>query len=199
MAKISGVGVAALAGGSILTYSAATGRSVSSVFRALLAGQSPSTALSSLNGPVGSSGTGGGVTSLGGAGFHGVVSVGTPAPGEKGWIVAMLTALGAPSTDANIKSIQSWIAREGPYGTQGENNPLNTSWTNAPDYAGKWSLAPVVSMYSSVTGGIIATVDTLLSGNYADVVGALRSGQGLCGRDFAGLHTWSGGGYSRVC
>jgi len=106
---------------------------------------------------------------------------------------SLLATIGAPQTSANIASIEAWARREG---GGGANNPLNTTlgMPGATDFN-----SVGVKNYASMSVGIIATARTLLGGNYSDVVAALKSGGGLCGRSFGGLSTWSGGGYSSVC
>jgi len=106
---------------------------------------------------------------------------------------SLLATINAPQTAANIASIEAWARREG---GGGANNPLNTTlgMPGATDFN-----SVGVKNYASMSVGIIATARTLLGGNYADVVAALKSGNGLCGRSFSGLSTWSGGGYSSVC
>jgi hypothetical protein len=196
MAQISGVGVAAAAGGALLLYSGIKGKGFSSAVRSLLAGQSPSAALgaNSISGTTVADVTG----TTAASGGSGDVSAVTPSSAsETAWIVALLTSLGAPSTQANINSISSWINHEGPYGTQGQNNPLNTTIRSA-GFTGTFDGTPV-SDFATATEGIAATVQTLLGGNYSSIVSALRSGNGLCGQSFAALGTWSGGGYTRVC
>jgi hypothetical protein len=204
---VNGIGLLAAAGGGLLLYSAVQGKGFGSAVRAILAGESPANAqnVNPITIPAGP-----GVTAdlPSGSLFPGDTGAGTgvtvtaPASGsEKAFIVALLTSMGAPSTDANIQSLSAWFAREGPWGTQGENgnNPLNTSITGLPGYEGKWSLAPVVSIYATASDGIGATVATLK--DYPEIMAALRSGKGLCGNEsVAGeLSTWSGGGYSQVC
>ena len=139
----------------------------------------------------GSTGTGQapGTTTAGGRGS------GPSGPGETAWITAFLAAIGAPPTPANIDSISNWIRHEGPYGTQGPNNPMNTKQPEP----GSWDWYQGVQGYPSPAVGIEALASTLMNGNYGDILLYLRSGQGLCGKQLAGLSTWSGGGYSQVC
>lgn len=197
MAKVSGIGILAVAGGGLLLYSALNGKSFSSEIRTLLAGGNPSTAQSANPINVFSASTGGG--NLGNQ-YSGNVTL-SSGPGETSFIKSLLLGIGAPTTQANINSLRAWISHEGPWGSQGGNgnNPLNTSLTNSPGYIGKWAAAPVVSMFDSLSNGLTATVRTLQSGGYSDIVAALKTGKGLCGQSFSGLSTWSGGGYSQVC
>lgn len=196
MAKISGIGVIAIAGGGLLLFSALKGKNFSSALREVLAGNSPNQAQNA--NPIGpyEYNPSGSLAKE----YSGSVQL-APGASETTFIKSLLLSIGAPTTQANINSIASWIRAEGPWGTQGGNgnNPLNTSWTNSPGYQGKWNLAPVVSVYGTLGEGLVAIRDTLLGGNYSDIVSALRSGNGLCGQSFNGLATWSGGGYSQVC
>jgi hypothetical protein len=190
--KFSGVGAAAAAGGALLLYSAINGKSFSGELKSLLTGASPAAAPSAnlIDTTLPSSGS----ASLSTGG-----TVVTPSSGsETAWIIALLSSIGAPSTQANINSISSWIAHEGPYGTQGANNPLNTT-IETSGYTGKFAGTPV-SNFDNAADGIAGTVATLLGG-YPDILAALRSGVGLCGNSSvsADLHKWSGGGYSQVC
>jgi hypothetical protein len=117
-------------------------------------------------------------------------------PGETAWIEAMLTAVASPPTPANIRSITAWIAHEGPWGTQAQNNPLNTTLV----MPGSTSFAGTPAQnYPTAAEGIAATAQTLHSGPYGDILLWLRSGKGLCGKQLRGLATWSGGGYNQVC
>jgi hypothetical protein len=199
MPKVNGVGIIAIAAGGLLAYSALFGKSFSSEVRTLLAGGNPASAQSA--NLIDSSTTSTNASNTQGfTGFSQNIQH-APGVGESAWINSLLLSIGAPTTKANVKSLQAWIAHEGAWGTQGGNgnNPLNTSLTSSPGYIGKWSAAPVVSMFDTLNNGLIATVTTLHGGNYGDIVSQLRSGNGLCGQSFSGLSTWSGGGYSQVC
>lgn len=204
---ISGIGVAAVFAGGILVWSGIKGYTVSRVFKDLIAGKEPTApqpdnpvSFTGLLGPLG------GITKLLGAG--GSSSGGTATTAKmigqssgSGWSAqdrqtfakSLLATIGAPQTSANVNSILAWINHEGGGGT---NNPLNTTL----QMGGSSSFNSVgVQNYSSLATGVLANAKTLLGGNYSDIVAALKSGQGLCGRSFSGLSTWSGGGYSEVC
>lgn len=193
MAKVNGIGIIAIAGGGLLFYSAIFGKSFSSEIRTLLAGRDPSQAQSAnpITGqPIPATNTAGK-----GFGIPGTGTITPSGPGETSWIKALLMSIGAPTTQANINSISAWISHEGPYGTQGPNNPLNTTESGYGGYDWYGS----VKGYPTTSNGIAATVATLFGGQYGDIVSALRSGNGLCGQSFSGLSTWSNGGYSQVC
>lgn len=199
MAKFNGMGIAAFAAGALLLYSAIEGKNFSQGLRAILSGQSPNTATTTaypIEGtPASDFETSDNIT-LDSA------DISTPtSTSETAWITAFLTSIGAPSTQANINSISSWIAHESVYPGNGQNtgglyNPLNT--TLAESGASNYNSVGVKN-YVSEAQGLEATVATILGGDYSDIVAALRSGNGLCGQSFAGLSTWSGGGYSQVC
>ena len=202
---ISGIGVAAIFAGGILVWSGVKGYSVSGVFRDLISGKQPSNLkpanpvsvgglLSAIN-PIN-------LLSAGGSSPSAVmVGQGTGA----GWTShdrtvfahSLLATIGAPQTSANVSSILAWINHEGGGGT---NNPLNTTLplggsTNFNNLGGGQG----VQNYATLALGVAANARTLLGGGYSDIVSALKSGNGLCGRSFSGLSTWSGGGYSSVC
>lgn len=138
-------------------------------------------------------GTGTGSGSGSGSGSGGV----TPASGsEDAWITAFLASIGAPATTANRASLTAWIQHETPWPPVAANNPLNTTQPapGATDYN-----SVGVKNYPSAAEGMGATKATIENGLYNDVLMALRGGNGLCGRSWAGLSKWSGGGYSSVC
>jgi hypothetical protein len=122
---------------------------------------------------------------------------------ELAWSEAILTALGDPLTDANIKSMGYWMQNEAgspPSGIVGANNPINVS---APGYGG----TPIKSegggynlySYPTVQDGIDATVAYLTPTGYGGILAALKAGTGLSSSSLAGeFSTYSGGGYSTV-
>jgi|SRR5215469_12789244 len=189
MAKVNGIGIIAIAGGGLLLYSALKGKSFSSEVRTLLSGGNPSTAQSA-----------NAINVFSGTNAPPLTKGVTPvqianSPAETTWIKSFLLGIGAPATQANINSVSAWISHEGPYGTQGPNNPLNTTLSG---YGG-WDWYGSVKGYPSANNGLSATIATILGGGYSDIVAALRSGKGLCGQQFSGLSTWSDHGYSQVC
>lgn len=206
---ISGIGVFAAFVGGIFLYASVKGFSIAQTVQAIVAGKNPQSLtvtepvtpgglFSSLfSGPsIGSffshllSAPGGPGASAGGSGSTASVTSG---PGANSFAAAVLHGIGAPATSANINSILAWIHREG---GGGANNPLNTTLR----MPGSTSFNSVgVQNFSNMSIGATATVRTLLGGGYGDVLSALHSGQGLCGRSFSGLSRWSGGGYSSVC
>jgi hypothetical protein len=188
---ISGKSAGMMAGGVVLVYSGARGFSILKAAQNLVQGKAANAGQTST---LISSGDGNTATNS----ETGVQSSAPPAnASEKAWIVAMLTALAAPPTSANISSITDWISRETPWPPVAKNNPLNT--TQESPGATAYNSAGVRN-YTSPANGIIATVQTLENGNYPAIVSALRSGSGLAGSGpwNSELSTWSGGGYSSV-
>ena len=127
-----------------------------------------------------------------------VTSMGTYS--QSSWARAELRTIGDPRTPANVASLVAWQNREG---GGGANNPLNTT-EPAPGSTVFNSVG--VQSYPTSGEGVAATAVTLRNGNYGDVLSALASGRGLCGRSFTGLHNWSAGpgapasqGYWNVC
>lgn len=119
------------------------------------------------------------------------------------WSEAILTALHAPLTDANIISMGYWMQNEAgspPYGMVGENNPINVS---EPGYGG----TPIESegggyslmSYPTVQDGIDAIVAYLTVGAYNGIVDDLRNGVGLNDSSLASeISEYSGGGYTTI-
>ena len=205
---ISGIGIAVVFAGGILVWSGIKGVSVSGLVRDLISGKNPSVAKGQpgylpQTTPVTAGGLFGSIASA----FNPVhlLSASSSTGGSAGsatligsgqgqaFARSVLATIGAPQTPANIQSIMGWMQREG---GGGANNPLNTTlpMPGATDFN-----SVGVKNYSSISVGILATAKTILGGNYSDIVSALRSGNGLCGRSYSGLSTWSGGGYSSVC
>jgi len=123
---------------------------------------------------------------------------------QKAWSEAILTALGAPLTSANIVSIGYWMQNEAgspPYGIVGANNPINVS---EPGYGG----VPIqddgdgvtfLMSYPSVSEGVAAITAYLERGNYVDIVADLRAGAGLSDPNLASeIGLYSGGGYTTI-
>ena len=123
---------------------------------------------------------------------------------QKAWSEAILTAIGAPLTSANIVSIGYWMQNEAgspPYGIVGANNPINVS---EPGYGG----VPIqddgdgvtfLMSYPSVSEGVAAIAAYLERGNYVDIVADLRAGNGLSDPNLASeIGLYSGGGYTTI-
>jgi hypothetical protein len=117
-------------------------------------------------------------------------------PGETAFFTALLKSLGAPVTQANLRSLAAWKQHESSgWPPPNKNNPLNSKQTEP----GSWpTAANGISNYPTASEGIAAYVHNLP--NYPCIIAHLRSGQGLCGAPCgADFLKFSGGGYSSVC
>jgi hypothetical protein len=119
------------------------------------------------------------------------------------WSEAILTALSAPLTQANLTSIGYWMQNEAgspPSGIVGENNPINVSEAG---YNG-WGIQDEGQGYSlmsypTVADGVAATAAYLNNGSYGQIVSDLQAGVGLSGSDVADeLSVYSGNGYTTI-
>jgi hypothetical protein len=117
------------------------------------------------------------------------------------WSEAILAALGAPDTDANIISIGYWMQNEAG-GLVGENNPINVSeqgydgW-NIQSEGNGWYLRS----YPTVADGVAAIAAYLSYPNYSQIKGDLQAGIGLGGSNStlaSQLSEYSGGGYTTI-
>lgn len=123
---------------------------------------------------------------------------------EEAWSEAILCALGAPLTVANVESMSYWQqneAGERPWGYTAENNPIAVSEQGfgGTDYvheAGPWYLMN----YPTVQDGIAATVAYLSYPNYARIVADLKAGTGLMNDPSLApvLAEYSGDGYTSI-
>ena len=122
---------------------------------------------------------------------------------ELAWSQAILTALGAPLTSANLTSIGYWMQNEAgspPSGIVGANNPINVSeqgynGTPIQDEGQGYSLMS----YDTVADGVAATAAYLNNGSYGQIVSDLQAGDGLSGSDVADeLSVYSGNGYTTI-
>jgi hypothetical protein len=122
---------------------------------------------------------------------------------QKAWSEAILTALGAPLTSANIVSIGYWMQNEAGspgYGIVGANNPINVS---EPGYNGTQIQyeAPgyYLMSYPTVADGVAATAAYLNNGSYPQILADLQAGAGLSDPNLASeLQEYSGNGYSTI-
>jgi hypothetical protein len=123
---------------------------------------------------------------------------------EKAWSEAILTAINAPLTSANIVSMGYWMQNEAgspPYGIVGANNPINVS---EPGYGG----VPIRSdgdgvtylmSYPTAADGVAAIAAYLERGNYTAILADLQAGNGLTDPNLASeIELYSGGGYSTI-
>jgi len=192
--------VAYCAAGGIVLFSGIKGASISDTVKAVLKGDLTVTPTQTINtsapaGSTGSSGASGGVANVTPPGSVSPANI--PVSSSAGSVSpqAVLAAIGAPATAANIASVSNWFAHEG---TTAQNNPMATTQNAAG--ATQFNSAGVKN-YPSAAEGITATAQTLENGLYPAIVMALRSGQGLSAGNSQvqqELLTWSGGGYSSV-
>lgn len=191
---VSAGSVAVVATGVIFAYAGFKGKSVLASLQNVLQGKNPSSVAQSNT----ILGTNSSTTVAANTGTSSEANTGTSAKttgSEDQWISAAMAAIGAPDNAANHNSMANWINHEGPFGTQGANNPLNSKLP----MPGSTNFYQGVQNYPDFNTGIQGFAQTIEGGPFGDVLMALRSGQGLCGRSFAGLSSWSGGGYSQVC
>jgi hypothetical protein len=123
---------------------------------------------------------------------------------QKAWSEAILKALGAPLTSANIVSIGYWMQNEAgtpPYGIVGANNPINVS---EPGYGGTQIQSEgqgyYLMSYPSVSEGTAAIDAYLNNGSYPQIVSDLKQGIGLMTDSSLSseLSEYSGGGYTTI-
>jgi hypothetical protein len=123
---------------------------------------------------------------------------------QKAWSEAILTALGAPLTSANIISIGYWMQNEAgvpPYGIVGANNPINVSepCCGGVPIQDDGDGVTFLQSYPSVSQGIQAITTYLQRGNYVNILADLRAGAGLNDPNLASeISLYSGGGYSTI-
>jgi hypothetical protein len=117
------------------------------------------------------------------------------------WSEAILAALGAPDTDANIISMGYWMQNEAG-GLVGENNPINVSeqgydgW-NIQSEGNGWYLRS----YPTVADGVAAIAAYLSYPNYSQIKSDLQAGIGLgtsTSTLASQLSVYSGGGYTTI-
>jgi hypothetical protein len=123
---------------------------------------------------------------------------------QKAWSEAILTALGAPLTSANIISIGYWMQNEAgypPYGIVGANNPINVSepCCGGVPIKDDGDGVTFLQSYPSAAQGVQAIAAYLERGNYVNIVADLRAGAGLNDPNLAGeIGLYSGGGYTTI-
>jgi hypothetical protein len=116
------------------------------------------------------------------------------------WASAILSALGAPETTANLDSMIAWFNSEQ---GGGANNPLNTTLQTAGSDGSVVSVStggtPAES-YDTPADGVAATVQSIEQSGYSNILADLKAGTGLIGASnvSSDLSNWSGGGYTQV-
>jgi hypothetical protein len=123
---------------------------------------------------------------------------------QKAWSEAILTALGAPLTSANIVSIGYWMQNEAgspPYGIVGANNPINVSQPccGGVPIQDDGDGVTFLQSYPTVADGVEAIAQYLNRGNYTQILADLKAGVGLNDPNLASeISLYSGGGYSTI-
>ncbi len=126
--------------------------------------------------PVGSAGSGSSSSSAASntAGTRAVLGTGD----QQEWATQFLSRIGAPITDTNLKSVNTWMRFEGGHWKNSAHyNPLNTTL----DMGGSEVMnSHGVKRYKSMEEGLDATVNTLLGNKSAErgydaIVGALKN------------------------
>ncbi|HXT94438.1 MAG TPA: hypothetical protein VN714_34830 [Trebonia sp.] len=123
---------------------------------------------------------------------------------QKAWSEAILTALGAPLTSANIVSIGYWMQNEAgspPYGIVGANNPINVSQPccGGVPIQDDGDGVTFLQSYPTVADGVEAIAQYLNRGNYTQILADLKAGAGLSDPNLADeISLYSGGGYSTI-
>jgi hypothetical protein len=92
------------------------------------------------------------------------------AAARRQFAVDLLTQLGMPQTDENLRAVVAWQEAEG---TRASFNPLAT--TQRSDGATDFNSVGVKN-YTSYAQGLAATVTTLHNGRYGEILAALRDG-----------------------
>jgi hypothetical protein len=120
------------------------------------------------------------------------------------WADAVLTALSAPTTSANVKTMVDWFANEGtPHDL---NNPLNLQTPYGGSTVSTADGDPVsvgIQAYPTPADFVAAFPIEMNNGSYPAIVAALKAGTGLEGSAstpeiVAELSLYSGGGYDSI-
>jgi hypothetical protein len=125
---------------------------------------------------------------------------------EKAWSEAILNALGAPLTSANIISIGYWMQNEAGTpasgGIVGANNPINVSQSccGGVPIQDDGDGVTFLQSYPTVADGVEATAEYLNRGNYTQILADLKAGDGLMSDSSLAseISLYSGGGYSTI-
>jgi hypothetical protein len=125
---------------------------------------------------------------------------------EEAWSEAILNALGAPLTSANIVSIGYWMQNEAGTpasgGIVGANNPINVSQPccGGVPIQSDGDGVTFLQSYPTVADGVEAIAEYLNRGNYTQILADLKSGIGLMTDSSLAseISLYSGGGYSTI-
>jgi hypothetical protein len=119
------------------------------------------------------------------------------------WAKATLSALGAPATAANLKTMVDWFANEG--APHDLNNPLNLQTPEGGSTVSTASGAPAearIQAYPSPADFVAAFPVEMSKESYPAMLAGLKSGQGLEGDNSSELRNelsiYSGGGYDTI-
>ena len=125
---------------------------------------------------------------------------------QKAWSQAILTALGAPLTSANIVSIGYWMQNEAGTpasgGIVGANNPINVSQSccGGVPIQDDGDGVTFLQSYPTAADGVEAIAQYLNRGNYTQILADLKAGAGLMDDSSLAseISLYSGGGYSTI-
>ncbi len=125
---------------------------------------------------------------------------------QKAWSEAILTALGAPLTSANIVSIGYWMQNEAGTpasgGIVGANNPINVSQPccGGVPIQSDGDGVTYLQSYPTAADGVEAIAQYLNRGNYTQILADLKAGAGLMSDSSLAseISLYSGGGYSTI-
>jgi hypothetical protein len=124
---------------------------------------------------------------------------------QKAWSEAILNALGAPLTSANIVSIGYWMQNEAgspPSGIVGANNPINVSQPccGGVPIQDDGDGVTFLQSYPTAADGVQAIAQYLNRGNYTQILADLKAGAGLMGDSSLAseISLYSGGGYAAI-
>lgn len=125
---------------------------------------------------------------------------------QKAWSEAILNALGAPLTSANIVSIGYWMQNEAGTpasgGIVGANNPINVSQPccGGVPIRSDGDGVTFLQSYPTVADGVQAIAQYLNRGNYTQILADLKAGAGLMNDSSLAseISLYSGGGYSTI-
>ncbi|MGH3253611.1 MAG: hypothetical protein ACRDOI_46385, partial [Trebonia sp.] len=124
---------------------------------------------------------------------------------QKAWSEAILTALGAPLTSANIVSMGYWMQNEAgspPSGIVGANNPINVSQPccGGVPIQDDGDGVTFLQSYPTAADGVQAITQYLNRGNYTTILADLKAGAGLMSDSnlASEIGLYSGGGYTTI-
>lgn len=125
---------------------------------------------------------------------------------QKAWSEAILNALGAPLTSANIISIGYWMQNEAGTpasgGIVGANNPINVSQPccGGVPIQSDGDGVTFLQSYPTVADGVEAIAQYLNRGNYTQILADLKAGAGLMNDSSLAseISLYSGGGYTTI-